>query len=152
MLISQSTDSLAVGNGHFGSFTGSILLDNLVCEGAESSLLNCASNVAIGNSNCQHSEDAGVRCEMQCNESSIRLLYKDEPPEYLYTNEGNLPDYYFIKDELSRGRVEVCMSASWGAVCSHLWSNTDTSVVCSQLLFSPYGKYIYVFSMFNIGV
>ena len=47
----------------FGSFTGSIFLDNLVCGGNESSLLNCASDVAIGDSDCQHSEDAGVRCE-----------------------------------------------------------------------------------------
>ena len=47
----------------FGEGSGSILLDNLVCEGDESSLLDCASDVAIGESNCQHSEDAGVRCE-----------------------------------------------------------------------------------------
>ena len=47
----------------FGEGNGSILLDNLVCEGDESSLLNCASDVAIGYSDCQHSEDAGVKCE-----------------------------------------------------------------------------------------
>ena len=47
----------------FGEGSGSILLDNLVCGGDESSLLNCASDVAIGDSDCQHSEDAGVKCE-----------------------------------------------------------------------------------------
>ena len=50
-------------NAGFGEGSGSILLDNLVCEGDESSLLDCASDVATGESNCQHSEDAGVRCE-----------------------------------------------------------------------------------------
>ena len=34
-----------------------------MCEGDESSLLNCTSDVAIGDSDCQHSEDAGVKCE-----------------------------------------------------------------------------------------
>ena len=47
----------------FGEGNGSILLDDLVCEGDESSLLDCATDVAIRESNCQHSEDAGVRCE-----------------------------------------------------------------------------------------
>ena len=55
--------SIPVYNAEFGEGSGSILLDNLVCRGNEGSLLNCASNVTIGNSNCQHSEDAGVRCE-----------------------------------------------------------------------------------------
>ena len=55
--------SIPVRNAGFGDGSGSILLDNLVCEGDESSLLDCASDVAIGNSDCQHSEDAGVRCE-----------------------------------------------------------------------------------------
>ena len=39
-----------------------IFLDNLVCEGDESSLLDCSHNV-IGEHNCDHTEDAGVRCE-----------------------------------------------------------------------------------------
>ena len=55
--------SIPVRSAGFGEGNGSILLDNLVCEGDESSLLNCASDVAIGYSDCQHSEDAGVKCE-----------------------------------------------------------------------------------------
>jgi len=37
-------------------------LDNVVCMGSESSLLECQSN-EIKKHNCEHSEDAGVRCE-----------------------------------------------------------------------------------------
>ena len=55
--------SIPVRSAGFGEGSGSILLDNLVCGGDESSLLNCASDVAIGYSDCQHSEDAGVKCE-----------------------------------------------------------------------------------------
>ena len=39
----------------------SILLDNIVCSGHESTLFECIHN-AVGEHNCDHSEDAGVRC------------------------------------------------------------------------------------------
>ena len=34
-----------------------------MCEGHESSLLDCVASKDIGTHNCEHSEDAGVRCE-----------------------------------------------------------------------------------------
>ena len=46
----------------FGGGSGDILLDNVVCRGTESSLLECSTN-PIRQHNCDHSEDAGVRCE-----------------------------------------------------------------------------------------
>ena len=55
--------SIPVRSAGFGEGSGYIFLDNLMCKGDESSLLNCASDVAIGDSDCQHSEDAGVKCE-----------------------------------------------------------------------------------------
>ena len=50
-------------NAAFGEGLGSILLDNLMCEGHENSLLDCVASADIGTHNCEHSEDAGVRCE-----------------------------------------------------------------------------------------
>ena len=50
-----------------------------------------------------------------------------------------IEDFYFIKDELARGRVEVCVSDTYETVCDDDWDYRDASVVCSQLGFSRYG-------------
>ena len=55
-------------------------------------------------------------------------------------NENTLPSYLFIKDELARGRVEVCQNGSYMTLCSDSWKDKDASVVCQQLGFSQYGE------------
>ena len=57
-----SVDAVPLRGAYFGSGSGDIFLDNVVCRGTESSLLECTTN-SIGQHNCDHSEDAGVRCE-----------------------------------------------------------------------------------------
>ena len=59
---SKRTDSVALHGGYFGRGSGDIFLDNLQCSGTEPSLLDCDAN-PIGQHNCDHSDDAGVRCE-----------------------------------------------------------------------------------------
>ena len=110
-----------------------------MCTGYESSLLDCVDHDDIGMHNCEHAEDAGVECMAQCVESSIRLIPNNDDTETFYSQEDSFSDYYFIKDELSRGRVEVCISGEWRTICSQQWDNLDSSIVCRQLHFSSYG-------------
>ena len=52
----------AIGSAGFGQGSGSIWLDNVVCTGSEIQLTNC-SHLGVGvTRSCNHSEDAGVRC------------------------------------------------------------------------------------------
>ncbi len=44
-----------------GTATTLILLDNVGCIGPEARLIDCSHN-GLGQHNCAHSEDAGVRC------------------------------------------------------------------------------------------
>ena len=47
----------------FGPGTGTILMDNLKCNGDEASLKEC-SHISRDVHNCDHSEDAGVTCSV----------------------------------------------------------------------------------------
>ena len=46
----------------FGNGSGMIVLDDLDCSGSEGSLFDCPSDSSVLVHNCDHSEDAGVRC------------------------------------------------------------------------------------------
>ena len=48
---------------YFGQGSGPILLDDVYCDGDEKSLLFCKTKNPIGQHDCQHNEDAGVRCQ-----------------------------------------------------------------------------------------
>ena len=54
----------ALLNAYFGQGTGQIVLDDVQCTGWENQLLACSSAPIFRiSSNCDHSRDAGVRCE-----------------------------------------------------------------------------------------
>ncbi|XP_034406435.1 scavenger receptor cysteine-rich domain-containing group B protein [Cyclopterus lumpus] len=55
--------SAARGEAFFGPGSGTILLDNLKCSGAEASLQEC-SHISWNVHNCDHSEDASVTCSL----------------------------------------------------------------------------------------
>ena len=48
-------------SAYFGEGSGLILLDNVNCNGRESSIFSCSYNV-LGEHDCRHNEDSGVIC------------------------------------------------------------------------------------------
>ena len=129
------SDVVPVKKSGFGDgLNRSIYFDDVICTGDESSILNCSYESV---SDCDHSEDAGVICGAVCHEGSVRLAIGDI--HRLYQGLEDIQDGYYIKDELARGRVEVCIGGRYGTVCDDYWDYQDASVICRQLGFSPYG-------------
>lgn len=52
----------APGGAPFGEGKGTILLNNVACDGSEASLFQCPHNGSNVQNVCQHSKDAGAVC------------------------------------------------------------------------------------------
>ena len=50
-----------LGKAYFGAGNGSIYLDDVICSGSESTILQCNHSL-IGQNNCHHGEDVSVHC------------------------------------------------------------------------------------------
>uniref|UniRef100_A0A8C5D5E9 protein-lysine 6-oxidase n=1 Tax=Gouania willdenowi TaxID=441366 RepID=A0A8C5D5E9_GOUWI len=100
----------------FGQGQGLIWLDNVRCQGTESSIADCHSN-GWGVNDCTHAEDLGVICSPErSSDNNVFVRLKAGP-------------------RLGEGRVEVLKEGKWGTVCDHLWDVTAASVVCRELGF-----------------
>lgn len=62
--------------------------------------------------------------------------------EQLYLQPFTYPSYYYVKDELHRGRVEVCDGNGDYRpllVCDGSWTDGVAAIVCKELGFSSFG-------------
>ena len=50
------------GSAFFGPGSGEIILDDVMCVGSESDIMNCPHR-RLGNHNCDHNEDASAICQ-----------------------------------------------------------------------------------------
>ena len=74
-----------------------------------------------------------------CRDGDVRLIPAGSAQNF-YLGLTQTTPFDYTNMYLSRGRVEMCVSGSYGSVCNSLWDNSAASAVCSQLGFSPYGK------------
>ncbi|XP_078534952.1 lysyl oxidase homolog 3 isoform X3 [Lissotriton helveticus] len=96
-----------------GQGMGPIHMNEVQCLGTEKSLWSCQYK-NITEEDCQHSEDASVRCNTPYMgfENTIRIVGGRT------TNEG---------------RVEVKRGNKWGTICSEGWTTKEAMVACRQL-------------------
>ena len=74
-MIALCTGAVALTLGNVPDGAGQIWLDNVNCRGTETRLVDCPAN-PLGNHNCVHAEDAGVRCGQQgCNLIIVSLFF-----------------------------------------------------------------------------
>ena len=65
-------DATALSRAPFGQGTGPIHVDDLMCSGNESTLFGCPYNPTH---NCNHFEDAGVRCSPERTQIAELLVH-----------------------------------------------------------------------------
>ncbi|XP_059364857.1 deleted in malignant brain tumors 1 protein-like [Carassius carassius] len=98
----------ALSGGHFGRGLEQIWMDDVACQGSESSLMSCRSS-RWDAYNC---EDAGVRCSETIKYGRTRLV------------DGS---------HLCSGRVEMLLVGGWSSVCDAVFDLQDAEVVCREL-------------------
>ncbi|XP_051976517.1 deleted in malignant brain tumors 1 protein-like [Xyrauchen texanus] len=92
----------------FGQGSGSVWMADVSCVGNESTLSSCESS-KWGVTDCDHSKDAGVICQLT---TLIRLV------------NGSTS---------CSGRVEVLHDGQWGTVCDNGWDWNDATVACREM-------------------
>ena len=101
---------------YFGYGSGPINMDNVNCNGSETTLFDCQ---YLTIHNCYHFEDVGLVCLESCSPDGIVRLSGGKN-----SNEG---------------RVEICKNQKWTTICDDGWDNSDAAVACKSVGLSGEG-------------
>ena len=85
-----------------------------------------------------------------CEDSDVRLSVGEDYDYYHGTE--TVDSSYYIDNQLSIGRLELCLNGQWGVACQDYWSDEQASVVCSQLGFARVGKHVVINLMFTYKI
>ncbi|XP_061913153.1 neurotrypsin-like [Entelurus aequoreus] len=113
-----------VSGGTFGEGAGLILLDDVHCDGSETSLLDCRHGI-WGRTDCSHGEDVGVRCRGRSSTETNEVPAIALSTGPLVRLAGG--------SSRKEGRVEVYLHGDWGVICDSGWNDINAAVVCRQL-------------------
>lgn len=125
----------ATHSGTYGYARRKYWMDNLFCNGKEAELSDCRFD-GWGESDCDHSEAAGVICTVEKNETNViveikatkpqKSQYKSKEPMQIRLVGGRVPE---------EGRVEVRFGndGEFGDICADGWSLLEANVICKQL-------------------
>lgn len=113
-----------VVDGTFGEGAGLILLDDVHCDGWETSLLDCPHGI-WGRTDCSHTEDVGVRCRGRSSPETNEVPVIAPSTGPLVRLVGG--------SSRKEGRVEVYLHGDWGSICDSGWNDLNAAVVCRQL-------------------
>ncbi|XP_049880700.1 lysyl oxidase homolog 2 [Pectinophora gossypiella] len=123
----------ATRGGQYGEAHRKFWMDDVVCEGDETSVSKCIFS-GWGSSDCEPTEAAGVRCKDSLTskpENIVKKKSKKKLHEVLDVNTASLR--LSGGRSSSEGRVEIYHNGTWGSICADGWTLYEASTVCRHL-------------------
>ncbi|XP_073963631.1 lysyl oxidase homolog 2-like [Choristoneura fumiferana] len=120
---------VATHGSKYGEATRKFWMDDVVCEGTETSLSQCIFS-GWGTSDCEASEAAGAICQYGVNPLTVMKPAKSS----LLSALDNGASLRLAGGKNNReGRVEIYHQEKWGSICPDGWTLYEAIAVCRHL-------------------